>query len=71
MLHLYCDNGNLRKPVILTPYAERLALELSLPALPTQFCGGWTFRMRSERFNPLRHRRGGLKLTRPQKWQLK
>ena len=55
-------NGHLRGPVRLTPIAERLAVELSLPVftlglsrlefkLPS-------FRLRGERSNPLRRRRG-------------
>ena len=46
----------------LTPYAERLAEELSVPFLTTRVCRGWesnpTFRLRGERSNLLRHRRG-------------
>ena len=34
-------NGHLRGPVTLTPIAERLAVELSLPVLTTQVCRGW------------------------------
>ena len=31
-------NGHLRKPVTLTPVAERLEVELSLPVFTTQVC---------------------------------
>ena len=34
-------NGHLRGPVTLTPIAERLAGELSLPVLTCQVCRGW------------------------------
>ena len=34
-------NGHLRGPVTLTPIAERLAVELSLPVLTTKLCRGW------------------------------
>ena len=34
-------NGHLRGPVTLTPNAERLAVELSLPVLTTRVCRGW------------------------------
>ena len=34
-------NGHLREPVILTPIAERLALELVLPVFTTQVCQAW------------------------------
>ena len=34
-------NGHLRGPVTVTPNAERLAVELSLPVLTTWFCRGW------------------------------
>ena len=49
--HTYCDtglpfyNGHLRGPVTLTPVAERLAVELSLPDFTTQVC-------RDRRSNP-------------------
>ena len=33
--HTYCDTGHLQGPVTLTPTAERLAVELSLPVLTT------------------------------------
>ena len=43
--HTYCNlhgpslyNGHLQRPVALTPVAERLAVELSLPAFITQVC---------------------------------
>ena len=34
-------NGHLRGPVTLTPIAERLAVELSLPVFTTWVCCGW------------------------------
>ena len=34
-------NGHLRGPVTLTPIAERLAVELSLPVFTTLNCRGW------------------------------
>ena len=34
-------NGHLREPVTLTPIAERLAVELSLPVFTTLVCRGW------------------------------
>ena len=34
-------NGHLRWPVTLTPIAERLAAELSLPVFTTKVCCGW------------------------------
>ena len=40
--HVYCDtgpsvyNGHLRRPVTITPNAERLAVELTLPVLTTR-----------------------------------
>ena len=34
-------NGHLWGPVILTPIAERLAVELSLPVFTTKVCRGW------------------------------
>ena len=49
--HSYCDtdlpfyDGHLRGPVTLTPVAERLAKELSLPVFTTQVC-------RDRRSNP-------------------
>ena len=56
------NNGHLRGPVTLTPIAERLAVELSLPVLTTGLSRlrfeHQTFRLRGERSNPLRHRRG-------------
>ena len=41
--HMYCEtyNGHLRGPVILTPIAERLAMELLLPVFTTWVCRGW------------------------------
>ena len=60
----YCDaghlnNGHLRGPVILTPVAERLAVErlLHVPVLTTCVCRGWdsntqTVYMRDDRSNP-------------------
>ena len=46
----------------LTPIAERLAVELSLPVLTTGLSRlrfeHQTFRLRGERSIPLRHRRG-------------
>ena len=53
-------NGHLRVPVTLTPIAERLPVELSLPGLPRLGFQHATFRLRGERSNPLRHRRGEL-----------
>ena len=54
-------NGHLRGPVTLTPIAERLAVELSLPVLTTGLSRlrfeHQTFRLRGERSNPLRHSR--------------
>ena len=35
------NNGHLRGPVTLTPIAERLAVELSLPIFKTKVCRGW------------------------------
>ena len=37
----YVYNGHLRGPVKLTPIAERLAVELSLPVFTTKVCRGW------------------------------
>ena len=34
-------NGHLQGPVTLTPIAERLAVELSLPVFTTSVCRGW------------------------------
>ena len=54
-------NGHLRGPVTLTPTAERLALELSLPVFKTSVCRGPlspTFRLQGELSNPLRYHRG-------------
>ena len=34
-------NGHLQGPVTLTPFAERLALELSLPVFTTYVCFDW------------------------------
>ena len=41
--HTCCEmyNGHLRGPVILTPIAERLAVELSLPVFTTWICRDW------------------------------
>ena len=50
-------NGHLRGPVILTPNAERLAVELSLLVLTIYWFEHPTFRLRTERSNPLRRRR--------------
>ena len=62
--HTYCDaghmtNGHLRGPVILTPVAERLAVERLLhePVLTTWLCRDWdsntqTVYMRDNRSNP-------------------
>ena len=50
--------GHLRGPVTLAPIAERLAVELSLPVLSRLRFEHPTFRLRCERSNPLRHRRG-------------
>ena len=49
-------NGHLRRPVTLTPIAERLAVELSLPVFTTYVCRGWDWN--TQRSNPLRLRRG-------------
>ena len=62
---VYTCNKHLRGSVTLTPIAERLAVELSLPVFTTQVCRGWdsntqTFRLRGKRSNPLPHRRGYL-----------
>ena len=53
-------NGHLRGPVTLTPVAERLSVELSLPFLRLSCvaAGIRTPNLRGERSNPLRHRRG-------------
>ena len=45
-------SGHLRGPVTLTPVAERLAVELSLPVSSKK---NYTFRFRGERSNRLRH----------------
>ena len=37
--HVY--NGHFREPVTITPIAERLAVELSLPFFTTYVCGEW------------------------------
>ena len=34
-------NGHLRRPMTLTPNAQRLGVELSLPAFTTSACRGW------------------------------
>ena len=34
-------NGHLRGPMPLTPVANRLAVELSLPVFTTSVCRGW------------------------------
>ena len=55
-------NGHLRGPLTLTPIAERLAVELSLPVydlgLSRLRFEHSTFRLRGQRCNLLRHRRG-------------
>ena len=51
-------NGHLRGSVALTPDAERLAEELSLPGLSRLGFEHLTYRMRGERANRLRHHRG-------------
>ena len=56
-------NGHIRGPVTLTPIAERLTVELSLPVLTTLGLSrlGFenpTLRLRDERSNRLRHRSG-------------
>ena len=63
--HTYCDkrttvyNGHLQELVALTPFAERLAVELSQRILTTGLSrlgfGHLTFRLRGELSNPLRH----------------
>ena len=60
------NHGNLWGHATITPVAERLTVELSLPVLTTWFCRGWdfehpTFRMLVKRSNRLRHRRGPCK----------
>ena len=53
-------NGYLRGPMTLTPIAERLAVELSLPVFTTLSRLGFghpTFRLRGQRSDPMRHRR--------------
>ena len=47
-----------RGPVALTPIAERLAAELSLPLLPHMGFEQLTFRLQGECSNALPHRRG-------------
>ena len=34
-------NGNFRGPVTLTPFAERLVVQMSLPVFTTKVCRGW------------------------------
>ena len=56
-------NGYLRGPVTLTPIAERIAVELSLPlfydlGLPQLGFENPTFCLWGQRSNPLQHRRG-------------
>ena len=50
-------NGLLRGPVTLTPYAESLVVELSLPALRTEDCRGWNSKTKpcACRANALNH----------------
>ena len=55
-------NGHLQGPVTLTPIAEHLAVELSLPVFMTWVSCGWDSNtqpspMRGKRSYPLRHRR--------------
>ena len=55
----YIYNGNFRGPLTLTPIAEHLAVELSLPVFTTYVWLGFehpTFHFRDERTNPLRCR---------------
>ena len=51
-------DSHLRGPLTLRPFAERLVVELSLPDLSPQGFEHPTFCLRSERSNPLHHRRG-------------
>ena len=56
-------NGYLRGPVTLTPIADCLAVELSLPAFTIKVMSrmgfeNQTFRLRGQRSNPRRHRCG-------------
>ena len=60
----YCDTGhpfitlsNLRGPMKLTAFADRYAVELSLPVFTTKVYR-LEFRLRGKRSNPLRHRWG-------------
>ena len=59
--HLLCHrasvyNGHLREPATITPVAERLAVEHSLPVLTTyEIRTLITLRLRGERSNTLRH----------------
>ena len=42
LLHGTCIyNGHLQGPMTVTPIADRLAVELSLPVLTTLVCRGW------------------------------
>ena len=50
--------GHLWGPMTLTPVAERLAVELSLPVFTQLGFEHPTFHLRGERSNWLRHRRG-------------
>ena len=68
LFRLAVYNGHLREPVTLTPVAERLTVELSQSVLTTLSLSrlGFEhpiFRLRGERFNPLRHRRGHYALS--------
>ena len=48
MWHVY--NGNLRRPVTLTPIAESLAVDLSLPVVTTWVCRGWNLNTQSSAY---------------------
>ena len=51
--------GHLRGPVTLTPIAERLAVELSLPVSTTRVCRGWDSNTQPSACSyPLCHRHG-------------
>ena len=59
-------NGYLRGPVILTPIAERLAVDLSLPLFlrlrsVAARIRTSNHRLRGQRSHPLRHRRGNFR----------
>ena len=60
-------NGQLQGPVTLTPNAECLAVDLSLPVITLSRLEFEhpTFRLQNERSNPLRHRRGLFKWKGP------